>query len=62
MIDQGVSQLNNGLHHNAPRTMVQSGNLLHHITKIEPMNPSLLNQSYLDGIRFDVMNGFNTSN
>ena len=62
VLDQGVSQPNNGLHHNASRTMVQLGNLIHHITKIKAMKPSLLNQSYLDGIHFHVMNGFNTLN
>ena len=52
--DQGVDQPNNGLPHNAQRVMVQSGNLNHHITKIEPMNPENVNLITLNGFKFNV--------
>ena len=56
--DQGVDQPNNGLPHNAPRVMVQSGNLNHHISKLEPTNPEAINLITLDGFKFDVNEGF----
>ena len=61
VMDQGVSQPNNGLHHTASRVMVQSGTLNHHITILEPMTPSALNSEYYDGLRFNVETGFNVS-
>jgi hypothetical protein len=56
--DQGVDQPNNGLHHNAQRVMVQSGNLNHHISRLEPMHPQDVNPLILDGYKFDVTSGF----
>ena len=56
--DQGVDQPNNGLPHNAQRVMVQSGNLNHHISKLEPMNPEAVNFITLNGCKFDVNAGF----
>ena len=61
VMDQGVSQPNNGLPHNAAKVMVQSGTLNHHVTKIEPMTPSLLHSQYYDSLRFKVEMGFNVS-
>ena len=59
--DQGVDQPNNGLPHNAPRVMVQSGNLNHHISKLEPTNPDAINLITLDGYKFDVNVGFDVN-
>ena len=59
VMDQEVSQPNNGLHSTAAKVMVQSGTLNHHITKLEPMNPSVLNSEYYDTLRFNVDTGFN---
>ena len=56
--DQGVAQPGQGLQHNAAKVMVQSGTLNHHICRIEPMKPSILNQSYLKTLKFDVRTGF----
>ena len=61
VMDQGVSQPNNGLPHNALKVMVQSGTLNHHIIKLEPMTPSILNSEYYDGLQFNVETGFNVS-
>ena len=61
VMDQGVSQPNNGLPHNAAKVMVQSGTSNHHVTKIEPMTPSLLHSQYYDSLRFKVETGFNVS-
>jgi hypothetical protein len=38
--------------------MVQSGNLNHHISKIEPMNPEAVNFITLNEYKFDVNTGF----
>ena len=56
--DQGVYQPNNGLPHNSQRVMVQSGNLNHHISKMEPTNPELVNLITLNGFKFNVDTGF----
>ena len=61
VMDQGVAQPSQGLHHTAAAIMVQSGSLNHHITKLDPMKPSILSQNYLDSIRFDVSTGFTVS-
>lgn len=61
VMDQNVDQPSNGLPHNTPKTMVQSGTLNHHITKLEPMTPTVLSQEFLDILRFDVIVGFNVS-
>ena len=46
VMDQGVSQPNNGLHGTAAKVMVQSGTLNHHITRLEPMDPTDLNSDH----------------
>ena len=56
--DQGMDQPNNGLPHNSQRVMVQSGNLNHHISKMEPTNPELINLITLNGFKFNVDTGF----
>ena len=56
--DQGVDQPKNGWPHNAQRVMVQSGNLNHHISNLEPMNPEAVNYITLNGYKFDVNTGF----
>ena len=59
IMDQGVSQPNNGLHGTAAKVMVQSGTLNHHITRLEPMDPTVLNSDHYDTLRFNVDTGFN---
>lgn len=59
--DAGVDQPNNGLPHNASRVMVQSGTLIHHITRLDPMNPAAVNMTLLKSMKFDVVNDFVTS-
>ena len=59
VMDQGVSQPNNGLHGTAAKVMVQSGTLNPHITRLEPMDPTHLNSDYYDTLRFNVEAGFN---
>ena len=61
VMDQNVDQPSNGLAHNAPKTMIQSGTLIHHVTKLEPMTPTALFQEYIDLLRFDVTVGFDVS-
>ena len=56
--DQGVDQPSKGLPHNAGKVMVQSGTVNHHITKLEPMRPELLDSIVLNQMKFDVVNGF----
>ena len=46
VMDQNVDQPSNGLPHNAPKTMIQSRTLIHHITKLEPMMPTELSQEF----------------
>ena len=57
MIDTGAAQPSNGLPYNAPKTVVLLSNLIHHITKIDPMTPHTLVQETLDELRFDAMTG-----
>ena len=59
--DQGVDQPNNGLSHNAQRVMVQSGNLNHHISKLEPTIPEAINFITLDAFKFNVNTDFDTA-
>ena len=58
VLDQGVSQPSYGLSHNAPRILVQSGLLNHHIARVDPMRPEIIDVNYLNGLKFDVVNGF----
>eukprot|EP00957_Ditylum_brightwellii_P100590 7667482-Ditylum_brightwellii.AAC.1 len=60
--DQGVDQPNNGLPRNASRVRVQSGTLHHHITRMDPMLPGDVNITLLNQMKFDVVNGFITTN
>ena len=55
--DQGVYQPNNGLPHNAQIVMVQSVNLNHHISNMEPMNPEVVNIITLNSFKFNVDTG-----
>ena len=55
--DQAVDQPGNGLPHNAPRAMVQSGNLNYHITRIDPMRPKDVDLDILQGLKVDVATG-----
>ena len=57
--DQGVDQPNNGLPHNAQRVMVQSGNLNHHISRLDPVNPEAVNFITLNAFKFNVNTDFN---
>jgi len=59
VMDTGVAQPSNGLPHNAPKVVVESSNLIHHITKIDPMTPHMLVKETIDGFRFDAVNGLN---
>ena len=54
MMDLGVAQPSNSLPHNGAKNVVESSNLLHHITKLEPMTPHLLDQETIDSLRFEV--------
>ena len=58
VLDQGVAQPGNGLQHNAAKVMVQSGSLTHHVTRLDLMRPNLVNQEYLETLKFDVSTGF----
>ena len=58
VMDQGVAQPSQGLPHNAARSMVTSGSLTHHITRLDPMKPSLVSQDYLSRIQFDTKKDF----
>ena len=60
-MDQGVAQPSQGLPHNASRIMVQSGSLNHHITRLYPMKPNILNKDYLQSIKFDINTDINVS-
>ena len=61
VMDQGVAQPIQGLSHNASRIMVQSGSLNHHITRLDPMKPNMLNKEYLHSIKFNINTNFNAS-
>lgn len=52
--DQAVDQPGNGLPHNAPRVLVQSGNLNHHITRLDPMRPQDVDLSVLEGLKVNA--------
>ena len=41
------------------RTMVQSGSLTHHITRLDPMQPEKFDLVRLSGLKFNVLHGFN---
>ena len=58
VMDQRVSQPNNGLHSTAAKDMVQSGTLNDHITKLEPMTPSVLNHKNYETLMFNLETGF----
>ena len=60
-MDTSVAQPSNSLPHNAPKNVVMSSNLLHHITKIEPMMPEKLDEEYIDSERFDVLKSFDVT-
>eukprot|EP00957_Ditylum_brightwellii_P055945 4239416-Ditylum_brightwellii.AAC.1 len=60
VLDQGVDQPNNGLPYNAARTTVKLGNLNHHIVRVIPMKPEVLDIGYLNDLKFDVNTGFQT--
>ena len=53
--DQGVDQ---AASFNAPKTMVQSGTIIHHVTRVDPMTPHLIDKTHLDSLKFDTTNGF----
>ena len=53
--DQGVEQP--GIF-NAPRVMVQSGTIIHHITRVDPMKPHLIGKGHLDSLKLNTTNGF----
>ena len=54
VLDQGVDQPNSGLPYNASRTMVEAGTLRHHITALNPMNPSGVDLDQLRHLKFNV--------
>ena len=43
---------------NAPKTMVQSGTIIHHVTRVDPMTPHLIDKNHLDSLKFNTTNGF----
>ena len=53
--DQGVHQPGT---FNGPKVRVQSGNINHHITRVDPMMPQLIDKRHLDSLKFDTTNGF----
>ena len=53
--DQGVDQPGN---YNGPKVMVQSGTINHHITRVDPMAPHLIDKGYLNSVKFNPTNGF----
>ena len=57
VMDTGVAQPSNSLPHNAPRVVVKVGNLIHHITKIDPMAPHMLVQETVNNLCFDAVTG-----
>ena len=56
--DQGVYQPSNGLPHNDKRVMVQSENLNHYVSIMEPINAEVINLITLNGFKFNVDTGF----
>ena len=58
--DQGVDQPSNGLPHNAARVMVQSGTINYYITRLDAMQPELVDLNLLNQMKFDIVNGFIT--
>lgn len=58
VLDQGVDQPNNGLPYNAPRTMVESGNLNHHIVRLIPMHPVQIEMERINTMKFNSVTGF----
>ena len=58
--DQGVDQPNRGLPNNAGRVMVEAGTVNHHITRLDPMMPELLNRRTLQQKKFDIHYDFRT--
>lgn len=55
--DQAVDQPGNGLPYNAPRAMVQAGNINYHVTRIDPMIPEVIDNDVLNGLKVDVTTG-----
>ena len=53
--DQGVYQTGTFI---GPKVLVQSGNINHHITRVDPMRPQLIDKRHLDSLKFDTTNGF----
>ena len=55
IIDQGVEQPNT---YNAQKILVQSGSLNHHITRVDPMKPHLIEKRHLNSLKFNTVNDF----
>ena len=60
MLDQGAEQPGSGLPHYATRTTIESGNLIYHIVRMEPMVPENIDLDELAALKFDVTQGFRT--
>jgi len=55
IIDQGVEQPNT---YNAHKILVQSGSLNHHITRVDPMKPHLIEKRHLKSLKFNTVDDF----
>ena len=56
--DQGAEQPTS-TYGNTPRTMIQSGSLTHHVTRLDTMQPERIDLDHLTSLKFDVLNDFN---
>ena len=52
--DQAVDQPGNGLPHNAPQNMIEAGELVFHVTRVEPVRPEDIDLNILEGFRVNV--------
>jgi len=52
--DQAVDQPGNGLPHNAPRVLIEAGNLTYHITRMVPTHPEDIDLNELEGLKVNV--------
>ncbi len=51
--DQAVDQPGNGLPHNAPQNVVEAGELVFHVTRVEPARPKDIDLTILNGFKLN---------
>ena len=53
--DQAVDQPGNGLPYNAPRVLIEAGNLNYHITRMVPTRPEDIDLDVLEGLKVTML-------